>query len=355
MSGGLGNDTLYVNAAGDVTIEAVNAGLDTVFSSISRTLGANFEKLTLFGAAAINGAGNALNNTLVGNAAANVLNGMAGIDTMVGGAGNDIYFVDNPADSTTETGLADGYDTVVSTVARVLGDYLEKLILSGTAAINGYGNALDNSIIGNAANNVLYGYAGNDSLNGGTGNDILYGNIGNDTLNGGAGIDTMVGGTGNDTYFVDTPRISPRKQALRTDTIQWFRRSPAAWEIIWKSWFLPAPPQSTATATHSTTPIVGNTANNALYGYAGNDFLFGSAGNDVLNGGAGNDTMTGGTGLDTFVFDNILNAATNKDSITDFTAVERYRHARPDGVQQAHCAWNTVCRLFSIFTHWRSR
>ena len=276
----------------------------------------------MLGAAAINGAGNALNNTLVGNAAANVLNGMAGIDTMVGGAGNDAYFVDNPADSTTETGPAAGYDTVVSTVARGLGNYLEKLILSGTAAINGYGNALDNSIIGNAANNTLSGYAGNDSLNGGTGNDILYGNIGNDTLNGGAGIDTMVGGAGNDTYFVDTPAdiTTETGPADGYDTV--VSTVTRGLGNYLEKLVLTGTAAINGYGNALANPIAGNTANNALYGYAGNDFLFGSAGNDVLNGGAGNDTMTGGTGLDTFVFDNILNATTNKDSITDFTAVK---------------------------------
>jgi hypothetical protein len=43
-------------------------------------------------------------------------------------------------------------------------------VLTGTAAINGTGNSLNNRITGNAANNVL---------NGGTGADILAGGLGN--------------------------------------------------------------------------------------------------------------------------------------------------------------------------------
>jgi Ca2+-binding RTX toxin-like protein len=47
------------------------------------------ENLTLTGAAAINGTGNAGNNVITGNTADNLLNGSAGNDTLNGGAGLD--------------------------------------------------------------------------------------------------------------------------------------------------------------------------------------------------------------------------------------------------------------------------
>ena len=68
MAGGLGNDIYVVDNAGDVVSEAAGAGTDTVRSSVSHTLGANVENLVLTGVAAINGTGNALNNSLTGNA-----------------------------------------------------------------------------------------------------------------------------------------------------------------------------------------------------------------------------------------------------------------------------------------------
>ncbi|MCU0075584.1 Ig family protein, partial [Pseudomonas koreensis] len=57
MTGGLGNDTYYVDNAGDSVVEDANAGVDTVMASIDYTLGTNLENLTLLGSA-LNGTGN---------------------------------------------------------------------------------------------------------------------------------------------------------------------------------------------------------------------------------------------------------------------------------------------------------
>ncbi|MEK7785082.1 MAG: calcium-binding protein, partial [Chloroflexota bacterium] len=48
---------------------------------------------------------------------------------------------------------------------------LEKLTLYGSAAVNGTGNELSNTLTGNSAANVLTGGMGNDTLVGGLGND----------------------------------------------------------------------------------------------------------------------------------------------------------------------------------------
>jgi Ca2+-binding RTX toxin-like protein len=143
--------------------------------------------------------GSNYNDTLTGNAGNNVLNGLLGADKMTGGMGNDTYYVDNTGDVVTETSvLRTEIDTVNSAVSYTLGANIENLVLIGAVAINGTGNALNNTLTGNAAANILSGLAGNDSLNGGLGADKLTGGKGQDNLTGGAGPDTFTFAAGDD-------------------------------------------------------------------------------------------------------------------------------------------------------------
>jgi len=81
----------------------------------------------------------------------------------------------------TETSiLATEIDIIKSSKTYGLGANLENLTLTGSAAINGTGNALNNVLIGNKGANELKGGAGNDILEGGIGNDTLTGGIGHD-------------------------------------------------------------------------------------------------------------------------------------------------------------------------------
>ena len=202
MRGGVGNDTYVVINASDRVIEGAAGGNDIVLSSVSYSIGANVEDLTLQGTGAINGTGNALANDIIGNGAANVLTGGAGndtltggagIDRMIGGVGNDVYIVDNSSDIASETSATGGIDRVESSVDFILGANVENLTLTGGAR-DGVGNALDNVITGNDSIglNVLFGEGGDDVMDGRTGEDTLYGGVGNDVLRGGAGPDQFV-------------------------------------------------------------------------------------------------------------------------------------------------------------------
>src|SRR5687767_8886699 len=164
LIGGTGNDTYIVDGPGDTVVGSAGQGIDTVRTSASRTLDANVENLTLTGSAAINGTGNSLNNVITGNSGDNILNGGTGADRLIGGAGFDTYIVDGPGDVIVENdgGPGSGIDTVLSSATRTLEANVEDLTLTGSAAINGTGNSLRNTIVGNSAANTLAGGAGND-------------------------------------------------------------------------------------------------------------------------------------------------------------------------------------------------
>ena len=280
MRGGAGDDFYVVDAAGDVVVEDAGEGVDTVHASITRTLEANVENLVLTGAAAIGGTGNALANVLRGNAAANVLSGGdgadtldggAGADTMIGGNGDDTYHVDNAGDAVIEYGGAGtavtGYDTVRAVIDYALPNFVERLVLEGSADLRGIGNSAANALIGNAGNNWL---------------------------DGGVGADTMTGGAGDDTYVVDN----------RSDTI--VERPGEGIDTVrtaLASYTLGAELENLVYTGAATGTLIGNDLHNVLTGGAGNDVLRGFGGNDTLIGGAGADSMAGGDGDDSYFVD----------------------------------------------------
>jgi Ca2+-binding RTX toxin-like protein len=148
MSGAGGDDTYFADDFEDTVIEAFGEGIDSVFSSVTFELGENVENLTLTGSSVINAIGNAQNNVLIGNVAANILDSWGGSDTLIGGLGDDTYVVDDAGDVVSEA-AAEGSDTVVSSIGYALGANIENLYLSGTAAIDGAGNELNNVLVGN--------------------------------------------------------------------------------------------------------------------------------------------------------------------------------------------------------------
>ncbi|MGH9894690.1 MAG: calcium-binding protein, partial [bacterium] len=275
LSGGAGDDTYVVDNTGDVVSENAGKGSDTVRSSVTYTLAANLEDLALTGLAAINGTGNALNNTLVGNSADNILDGGVGSDTVAGYAGNDTYIVDDSGDTVIEN-AGEGTDTVKSNLIYVLGAHLEHLVLTGTAAVNGTGNGLGNTLTGNSADNTL---------SGGAGADTLIGNAGNDYLDGGPEADQLKGGAGNDTYIVDAGGdVVVEKLNEGIDTVQ----SAVTFALG---------------ANLENLELTGTAAINGT-GNGLNNVLMGNSADNTLKGGTGADTAYGGAGNDLYIVDN---------------------------------------------------
>ncbi|SUD12937.1 HlyJ hemolysin-like protein [Aquipseudomonas alcaligenes] len=296
MFGGLGNDTYVVDNLGDLVSEDGNGGTDTVESSITLTLAANVENLLLTGSSALNGTGNALDNVLTGNTGVNTLvggagndrlDGKGGVDKYQGGTGNDTYVVDNASETVTEN-ANEGIDTVESSVTLTLGNHVENLTLTGTSALNGTGNALDNVLTGNSAVNTLAGGAGNDRLDGK------------------GGIDKYQGGAGNDTYVVDNASETVTENANEgIDTVESSVTLTLGNNV------------ENLTLTGSTALNgTGNTLNNILIGNSGANSLSGAAGNDTLDGQGAADTLTGGAGNDTYVLGRGYGADTTVENDT---------------------------------------
>ena len=283
--GGLGNDIYFVDNTNDTVTENSNEGIDKINSGFTYTLPDNVEDLTLTGTAIINGTGNGLANILLGNSAANVLDGLSGADTLRGGTGDDTYIIDNIGDTITENANA-GIDTVNSSITYTLKSNIEHLILSGTAAINGTGNVLANTITGNAAANLLNGATGADTLIGGLGDDIYTidnaGDIIVENLN--EGID----------------RVNSSVSYVLSDNVE--------------NITLIASSAINATGNGIANTIVGNSASNQLIG---------GGGDDILNGAAGNNTLTGGTGKDYFQFKTVDHITGGRiDTITDYNVFD---------------------------------
>jgi Ca2+-binding RTX toxin-like protein len=230
MTGRGGNDLYVVDNVGDKIIEAVGEGTDLAQSSVSYTIAANVENLTLTGVASINGTGNTLDNTLTGNGGNNILNGGNGNDTLLGGVGNDSLVGGNGNDilqggvgNDTLNGQANidtasyADATLGVTVALVAGAQITGG--GGTDTLisieNLTGSARNDTLTGDGNANVLSGGGDKDTLNGGGGIDTLNGDAGVDTLIGGLGGDRLTGGASGDIFEYNTVAESGLAAATR--------------------------------------------------------------------------------------------------------------------------------------------
>ena len=175
MTGGAGNDTYVVDVSATWSPRLAGQGTDTVQSTVTHALRANVENLTLTGHRR-----DQRHRQCAGQRADRQPRQQHARRRRRrrhdgGGRGNDTYVVDNAGDLVIEQ-AGEGTDTVPRRITYTLTANVENLTLTGTANLNGTGNALDNMLTGTAGNNLL---------------------------DGGLGDDTMIGGAGDDTYVVD--------------------------------------------------------------------------------------------------------------------------------------------------------
>lgn len=270
LAGGAGDDT-YVLARQDVVVEGLNAGTDTVRSSISHTLAANVENLVLTGSAGLAGTGNALANDITGNSGNNTLKGAAGNDRLTGAGGADL--------------LDGGAGADVAIIAATVGS-------------------------GSDSARVVAAGANND-----TGQDRLQAfQLGQDTLRIVAtgvksfahGTDTAIGKAGADvagtvTSFSASTGLIELNQATNNNwsdagdiAVRFVNPSAALTEANFEAVL-----QYVLTGTAGADALTGGLKADTLTGGAGGDVLRGGEGNDRLLGGEGNDRLFGGAGKDT--------------------------------------------------------
>ena len=312
LIGGLGNDNLtggngidtvsYAGAGAAITVSLAStsaqltggAGSDTL-TTVENLIGGDWnDTLT----------GSSTDNRIEGGAGNDTISGGTGNDTLVGGTGNDIFVVDVVGDTVIEAVDA-GTDNIQSIISWTLGDNIENLTLTGTAAISATGNALNNILIGNSAANTLTGGSGNDTLTGIGGIDTFNVSAGTDTItdlgNGGADIlNVSVGATVNATVTTAwTATATTVNKGTANITTNGLAVNLAA---------------ITSTATGNIGyNVTNNGAATTLTGSSLGDRLYGGTGNDVLVGGAGTDTLDGKTGSDIFII-----AATGDHAAAEF-------------------------------------
>jgi Ca2+-binding RTX toxin-like protein len=205
LVGGSGTDLFVVNNRNDVVQEAYVGTNSTIQSSVSYSLPANVDYLTLsVGAGAVslsgnNDAGNYIvgsdgNDTLYAGSGSDTLKAGSGPTVFVPGTGNDRFVINSTNDvfSPYSNSSTYGNDTIQSSISYTLPHNIDTLVLTGTGALTGQGNTdSGNLIISNTSGSATLTAKGdNDTLIGGSGNDSLTAN--------GAG-DVLVAGTGNDT------------------------------------------------------------------------------------------------------------------------------------------------------------
>jgi trimeric autotransporter adhesin len=323
LAGGTGADLFVVSSSTDVVSVGGTHGVDTIQSGVNYTNAANVAYLVLTGTSALTGTGTTTASQITANSGADTLSAGTAVVTLVGGAGNDTFVINSTSDIVQDT-VTTTSDVLSSSVSYTLPTNINRLILTGTAALVGTANSANDTLTANTGADTLVSGTGVDSLVGGTGANLfvvnnasdivnvgsthgvdtiqssvsytasanvanltltgtaallgtgnslagtITANTGNDTLTAGSGADTLVGGsTGTDLFVVNSASDVVKLGTSGTsDTIQ----SSASYTL----------PTNVQYLTLSGTSALAGTGNNLL---------------DLIVGDTGSDTLTGGTGI----------------------------------------------------------
>jgi serralysin len=290
-----GGNALTINNSGTILGDMVLARLEDVVKNTGLIVG-NID--TGSDNDFYDGRKGVIDGTVFGGDGNDRLYGGVDDDRLDGGTGNDVLMGGAGADAL--IGRA-GTDTILYTSAK-----------SGVTV----NLAKPNLNTGDASGDT---FSAIENLTGSRFNDKLTGNAGANVIDGLDGADRMEGGAGNDRYIVDNAGdVVIEANGGGADHVTSSVSFSLAGQFV-EQLTLSGSGNINGTGNSLANVITGNSGNNTINGSSGNDTLSGAAGNDVLNGGAGNDTMTGGNGGDFFVFNTALNAATNVDTITDFS------------------------------------
>jgi Ca2+-binding RTX toxin-like protein len=288
MYGGLGEDTYIIDNVGDHAIELPGEGVDTVNASISYTMEANIENVTLTGVNTNDTVfGNDLSNTINGNAGDNTISGGIGFDVINAGNGNDVLDGGLGGDFL-NGGLGNDTAYYYSSATGVRVDLTSNLADFGDATADNIfsienvigSNTGSDVLTGNSEANFLSGYGGADVLDGRDGGDSLFGGDGDDILKPGAGFDYVVGGVGIDWVDYSTSVTGTLVHLFYGGGAGGDAAGDGINEV-----------ENVLGSLFGADTIYGDNAANNLIGQGGNDIFHGSAGADVLNGGADNDTV----------------------------------------------------------------
>ena len=314
-----GNDTYFVDNAGDRIIEAADQGRDVLLTDLNYILSstASIEILASASFAATTAQtlqGNDGNNLVVGNAGNNTLRGQGGNDSIYAGSGADTVQGGDGVDTlliaaaSTDVGIGAGATSILLTLgtgsvfttnATERFQFTDKLLtFAQVAALSGQ-SLVDRGINGSAGDDVLIGT---------NGADVIRGNGGDDLLVGVSGSDSLYGGAGDDTAFINGVRstdITVRSGAgglLVTSSKGTTFVANDVEDVSFDDAFLTYSDLEDLVDDSAVPDVNGTSASENVQGTDLSEMINAGGGGDWITPGGGSDTIDGGAGNDMLSF-----------------------------------------------------